>query len=182
MRYESGGFPEVLDVVTIEMNSSQPASHQSENHQIDPESRWKQGPRVTWDELQAAVDGPDGTLWLNGSSSFHGNNDRVPASRADGLLRSLYLIRPKGLKISVQLEGRDLFSTPKPKVRAEFTLNGHSYCVSVTDLVAEEIALRTPEKEWDIPDGLICMSLGEDFNGYLYKLAAAVITPDRYGE
>ena len=182
MRYESGGVPQVLDVVTIEMNSPQPEFHQTENHQIDPKSRWKQSPRVTWDELQAAADGPDGTLWLDGYSSFHGLNDRVPASEAGGLLRSLYLIRPKDLVVSVQSEGSGEFGPPKRKVRARFTLNGHSYFISVTDPWAEAISLRTPEKETAIPDGLICMSLGEEFNGYLYKLAAAVITPNRAGE
>src|SRR3970282_37347 len=84
-RYEDGRDPQVLDIITIELTSPQPQYYQQENHLIDASCYWVRQGTVSWDNLQSAVEDPEGPLWLNGYSSAHGNNDRVLEDRANGL-------------------------------------------------------------------------------------------------
>jgi hypothetical protein len=79
--------------------------------------------------------------------------------------------------ISVAVEGAD-FNNPKRKVRARFRLNGESYVVAVTDPVVAREYLAKDDGEYPVDVALLCVSIGEPYQGYCYKLAAAVITPD----
>lgn len=179
-RYENGGDPAVLDIITIHFLRAEPEHYQRENQLIDPDYYWSRSGTITWRELQSAVEDPAGPLWLNGDSSSYGENDRVAEVQAAQLRRSLYLVRPTGLRISVALEGGGMYPARR-RVRAIFRLNGHSYCFPVTDPPVESEYLRKPNGTYSLNDALLCISLGELFHGYAYKLAAAVITPDRRG-
>lgn len=137
----------------------------------------KQG-TISWRNLQAAVEDPAGPLWLNGYSSWYGHNDRVPEDRASGLPRSLYLIRPDELTLVVASEDSG-FGPARRRVRARFDLSGQSYCIVVTDPWMERQCLAGNDGELLIDDALLCVSLGESFHGFVYKLAAAVITGER---
>jgi hypothetical protein len=174
-RYRDGRDPRLLDVIAIEMKGHQPHRHQQENHLIDANVYWVKQRTETWHELQAAVEDPRGPLWLNGNSSYNGHNDRVPEASLDGLTRSLYLVRPEQLRLLVASEGGD-FGPPRRRVRARFTLCGHTYRMVVTDPNTESEFLGQQDGEYTLAKGLICVSLGEVFHGYAYKLAAAVIT------
>ena len=180
-RYEDGTDPKVLDVMAIKMIRLQPQLHQQENHLIDADDYWVKLGAVGWRDLQAAVEDPCGPLWLNGSSSSHGHNDRVPEDRASELSRSLYLVRPDQLALVVAPEGGD-FGPRRRRVRARFNLCNHSYCLVVTDPWIERQYLANSDGQSEIDDALLCVSLGEVFHDYAYKLAAAVITPQRAGE
>lgn len=179
-RYQDGTDPKVLDVIAIELTGAQPQHHQQENHLIDDGCYWVKQRTISWSELQAAVEDPAGPLWLNGNSSSYGHNDRVPEDRTSGLGRSLYLVRPEHLTLVVASEGGS-FGPARRRVRTRFGLSGHSYCVVVTDPWTERRCLAGPDGETRIDDALLCVSLGESFHGFAYKLAAAIITRQRAG-
>lgn len=179
-QFEDGTDPNVLDIIAVPMVGPQPQHHQQENHLIDENFYWVKQGAVTWSQLQVAVEDPAGPLWLNGQSSFNGLNDQVPESHAVGLQRSLYLIRPEALTLTVGPEG-GAFGPPRRRIRARFTVCGHSYCVVVTDPRVQRKLLAQSDGETVLEDALVCMSLGEVLRGYAYKLAAAIITPRRAG-
>ena len=178
--YRDGSEPCVMDVVSISMKCPQPHRYQQENHLINSHCRWVKEGRISWQELQSAVEDPNGPLWLNGYSSSHGKNDRVPESALDKLTRSLYLIRPDQLMLSVASEG-DVLGPEHRKVRARFHLCGHSYILVVTDPRIESDLLPRDDGLFSVKEALLCISLGEIFHGYAYKLAATVITPPTSG-
>jgi hypothetical protein len=179
-RYNDDRDPRVLDVISIEMMSPQPQHYQQENHLIDTSRRWLKQGTMAWHELQPAVEDPAGPLWLNGFSSCHGHNDRVPEALAAGLARSLYLVRPAQLRLVVGAEG-NRFGPPRRRVRARFHLCAHTYCFAVTDPWTEFEYLIKEDGETAVEEALLCISLSELYNGYAYKLAATVITPRHAG-
>lgn len=179
-RYEDGRDVRVLDVITIRFARPEPELYQTENHVIDPDYPWTRAGAVSWSDLQRAVEEPRGPLWLNEDSSSYGENDRVAEADAADLSRSLYVIRPTGLRLVVAAEGGGLFPARR-RVRARFRFGGYAYCLVVTDPPIESECLAKPDGEYPIAQALLCISLGEMFHGHAYKLAAAVITPDRAG-
>lgn len=179
-RYENGRDPIVMDILSFELKNPQPQRHQQENHLIDADWYWVKQGRMRWRDLQPAVEDPAGPLWLNGPSSYHGLNDRVPETSVDRFSRSLYLIRPEELTLVVTPESGD-FGPPRRRVRARFILCEQPYRIVVTDPGIESDYLAKGVGEYALDEALLCVSLGEIFHGHAYKLAAAVITPQRTG-
>ncbi|MGK2934654.1 MAG: dual OB domain-containing protein [Gemmatimonadaceae bacterium] len=177
-RYEDGTDPRVLDVLTIAMVQPQPQRHQQENHVIDPDRYWTKRRTITWGDLQTAAEDISGPLWLNGYSSTHGENDRVPEARLNDFARSLYLIRPDCLTLIVAPEG-GAFGPARRRVRARFAVGDQAYCVVVTDPWIERKHMAMEDGATVVNDALLCVSLTEVFLGFAYKLAASVITPQR---
>jgi hypothetical protein len=172
--------PKILDVVRMALIAPKPHTYQQENHLLDATAVWKKKRRLDWRALQAAVDAPMGPLWLNGHQSHNGVNDQVPEVLAVAQTRSLYLVRPKDLVLTVRQEG-GVVRPAKLKVRARFTLNGLAYHLTVTDPVVESEIKEKGVGETPVADALLCVSLGEPCDGYAYKLVASVITPQRAG-
>lgn len=127
--------------------------------------------------MQAALDTVTGPLWINGHSTRNGQNDQVPEAQTVSLPSSLYLIRPDNLRINVGVEG-GVFGPAKRRVRAAFHLNGTSYNLVVTDPIVERRYLAGANGSFDVDDALLCVSLGEIWEGSAYKLVATVITSD----
>lgn len=177
-RYEDGTDPKVLDIIKIEMMQSVPQGHQKENHLIDHNYYWVKKGSISWDDLQRAVENLAGPLWINGYSTSYGFNDRIPENLLSQVDRSLYLVRPNTMSLMIAAEG-DTFGSPRRRVRAQFDLHGHSYNIVVTDPWIEKKYLANPDGETKLKDVVLCVSLGEIFNGYSYKLAASVITAKR---
>ncbi|MGH8863317.1 MAG: dual OB domain-containing protein [Burkholderiales bacterium] len=174
-RYSDGQDVALLDLVNVRLLRAEPELHQRENHLIDADYHWERVGRATWEDVQGATEDPTGPLWINGESSSHGQNDRVPVSMLDGLPGSLYLIRPGNLRIEVGSEGG--FGPSRRRVRAHFAVCGHPYRLAVTDPQIERAYLAGPDRAVHVPDALLCVSLGEVFHGFAYKLVASVIAP-----
>jgi hypothetical protein len=178
-QYENGQDPRVLDIIAVEMIRAQPEHHQQENQLIDPDYHWVNKGTVTWSQLQSAVEDAGGPLWINGYHSSNGINDGVPEQEARALPRSLYLVRPKGLIVTVAMEPGYGGKPPKRTTRARFKLRGVDYRFAVTDPV---ISRELDFGDTPFPDAVLCVSLpAEAVGGKCYKLVATVITPERIG-
>lgn len=179
-RYQNGQDPQLLETVAVPMSQPNPSAHQTENHVIDADYYWQRNGAITWAQLLGALDSPSGTLWTNNSSTYYGSNDRVPEADLPGITRSLYLIQPSAFVVAVVTEGQE-FGNPRRRVRAQFTLNGHHYNMFVTDPVVERFYLAQADGQYSLEHVVLCVSLAGLHDGYAYKLAAAVITPNRAG-
>jgi hypothetical protein len=179
-RYKDGHTAALLHIISIPMLKARPRMYQSENHLIADNFYWKKAGTGTWSQIEKAVDTVRGHLWTNGFSSSNGLNDRIPEAQAAKLTNSLLLVRPSAIRICVAPKG-DPHAPQKRSVRAEFVLNGINYNLGLTDAVVERNYLHGKNGTFPVTDALLCVSLGEPFKGYAYKLAAALITPDRVG-
>lgn len=177
-RFEDGTDPQVLDIISITMKRAVPHGHQQENHLLHDGYYWERLGRLSWTEALTAVDSPKGVLWENGCSSRHGLNDQVPQSRATTYKRSLYLVQPENLRIVVSTDDNGRFASRR-RVRAHFKLGKATYRLVVTDMPVERKFFAKDDGEYSIAKALVCISLSEPYNGNAYKLAAAVITPNR---
>ncbi len=168
-RYENGQDVQLLDIVDIRFVEPRPHGCQVENHLIDDTEHWQLVSRFESGNL---VDGASraGPLWLDVSSSYGGSNDRIPVVDADRLDHSLKLVQPEALRIWVGTGYR------KRQVRAVFQLGKVQYNLGVTDTKIEARYLAMKDGEYDYPaKAVACISLGEPFKGYRYKLVASIV-------
>jgi len=115
--------------------------------------------------LSRAVDA--GALWLDGYSSGGGMNDRVPEQRLAEVDTSLRLVGPLWLELQVL----------GARVRARFVHRGTIYNLSVTDPWVKTAYAHRPDGWYGFDQAFLCLSLAPVWNGYAYKLAAAIIPP-----
>lgn len=179
-RFENGEFPALFDVINVPMKAVSPHAYQIENHLIDDSFHWAKTGQVAWADILPLVDQIEGPLWENWSSSTSGVNDRVDEPRAANVVKafggSLCLIHVTNLTISVSVEGA-AFQNAKRKVRGEFQYSGHNYRVAITDPKIENQYFAGKDGDYAVGEALLCMSLGDAYNGYAYKLIAAVFLP-----
>jgi hypothetical protein len=110
----------VLDVLEIPLLRATPRDHQTENHLIDPNGKWRITAEGNWRQVERALDDHNGPLWSNGSASWGYRNNRVPEPQVKAFDHSLVLIRPKALKISVAPKGGMYADAEKRLVKANF--------------------------------------------------------------
>jgi len=175
-RFENGRDPKLLDVIKIPMIESRPQGFQTENHLIDGGHYWTKEGEATWDQLREALDSVSGPLWDSSSSSYNGLHDRVDEAAAAKLGDSLRLIEVKDLTIEVSVEGAE-FGNAKRKVRGMFSFNGIQYKLSVTDPIVERKYFLGENGVFRIGYAVLCISLGEPYSGYAYKLIAGLLLP-----
>jgi hypothetical protein len=179
-QYENGDDPDILDIVKIEMRAPCPEAYQTENHLIDENYYWQRVGRGTWEQVLRVVDAVAYPLWTPGHSSTNGINDRVPAATANTMTHSLVLIRPNTFSITVSKDVK-MFHCATRQVRGSFSVANFDYNLRVTDPYIEGIVQQYPDGEYSVPsDVLLCISLGEIFRGFAYKLIATVIYPERW--
>ncbi|GGJ76334.1 hypothetical protein GCM10011583_04610 [Streptomyces camponoticapitis] len=172
-KYEDGTDPNVLDIISVPLIRPQPNDFQSENWLLDPACYWKKNGRLGWRGLLSLEQQPS-ALWVNGFSTYHGNDDRLPIEEAVTLSDSLKLIRITNLRLQVHLPGA-AFGDQKRVLRAHFSYAGHEYILRVTDPVYEQAYLAKPEGMYELGESFFTVSLGEPYEGYVYKLVAAII-------
>jgi putative nucleic acid modification protein with dual OB domain len=175
-QYEDGSDPRLLEVIDVPLRNHQPRAHQTENWLLDPNQYWVRVGRETWNNLDRYADNP-GVLWVNGSSTYSGSNDRVGVPDAARLRNSLYLLRLERAELRVFAPGTD-FGNSKRRVQATFSYHGVDYRIRVTDPLVEEKYLASANGNYPIGECFITVSLAEPYQGYCYKLVAALITPD----
>lgn len=165
-----GQLPNLLDVLKIPFTESAPYSYQSENRLIDDSNQWTRVGKIEISDLPSLCDRVN-RLWVNGYNSASGANDRIPLDIAKRKVKSsLLLIKPDRLTISVVQERRR-------KVRARFFFHGAEYRLAVTDPYIEERFLAKENGTYPIRSRnvYLCISLGEPYKGFTYKLVAAII-------
>ena len=174
-QYRDGSDPQVLDVMNVPVLRANPRDYQQENWLLDPEQYWEKIAVFVPKELNNLTD-PITSLWTNGYNTLNGKNDKIPLTLANNLHTSLCFIRADELELFVSAPGRD-FGNNRRRVQGRFQYNGIDYWLRVTDPTWERDYLRRPDGSYEVGAAFLTISLGEPFQGDIYKLIAAVISP-----
>ena len=168
-----GGEPQIGDVMEVPLLQPQPQDSQPENWLLNPGRSWEKAGAIAWNDLDKLVD-PEAPLWTNGSSSHTGTNNRVPEDQGATLTDSLRLIRVDDLRLDVRFSEYTL----RFEVDGVFSYGGADYKLRVTDPEYEfaYTFLHDPGEHY-VGESYLTISLGEPFEGYHYKLIAAIIRP-----
>jgi hypothetical protein len=177
MLYPDGQTVKLFEVLEIPCEKPAPQGHQPENVLIDPRFFWQRQDQVDWQMLNQMLDEPS-PLWINGFSTHQGHNNRIPEHLLDFTQGSLRFIALDRVSLHTDLKNRKSGNI-KQVVRASFDYLGDHYCLDVTDPVIESYFLRAGKNEHLLESALACISLTEPWEGYVYKLAASLITPKR---
>lgn len=162
-----------MDIPLLE---PRPTNYQQENWLLDPNQYWTKAGHIGWHELERMVD-PTEPLWTNGHSTYHGGNDRIPLAVADTLQGSLRFVYVESLTLSVFARGI-AFGNPKRRVQGQFRHGRTTYRLRVTDPNYEREYLARADGNYELGEGYLTVSLGEPFQGFCYKLIAAIIERD----
>ena len=172
-RLRDGSEPRVLDVIDVPVVRARPKGYQQENWLLDRRRRWGKVGRLTWSTLPQWADQSE-TLWINGHNSGSGLNDRVPEDLAFSLGSSLSLIKTERLEVLISRNVED----NSLRLRGKFRYRGDVYSLRITDPVSEQAATELGAGSIVVDDDrFLTVSLGEPFEGFAYKLIAAIIRP-----
>ena len=172
-QYEDGSDPQLLDIVDIPLLEAKPADYQTENWLLDPEFYWeKQGSFSAFD-LEVLAD-PIAPLWIDGHSTYNGQNDKIPLELVESVTSSLRLIRVERLELAVFKPG-EAFGNSKRRVQGRFVHADKQYALWVTDPGCERKYLAKLDGNYPMGPCYLTLSLGEPYHGACYKLIAAVI-------
>jgi len=176
-QFSDGTEPLVLDVVTLDLSRESPAPGQPENWLIG-NAKWtlqrRPAPLKLYPTINSAV--------VMSPILLGSTQARIAAADATRLASSLALVRPSRLRWYLK---RDLYDRLQPRVR--FEQCGQIYDLPITDPAWKYTAARRlsqlesgyyDQDKVGIPAGaevLLTISLSEAFNGYCYKLVAAVV-------
>lgn len=180
-RYETGEKAQLLDIVTVPLNSPSPLGHQTENHILADDYYWTKEGTATLAQVNALIDPYDANFWVQAESTYHGINDKISEQVAAGITSSLKLIAATNLKICVQIEEGFEGRQSRRRVRAEFDYHHKTYRFSLTDPEIGEHYLRQADGVYPIGNASLCISLVEPWNGYAFRVVASVIYPARFG-
>jgi hypothetical protein len=172
---QNGEEPNILDVIEIPVIKHVPHNYQSENFLIDHQHSWKKVGQLTKCDAHQLIDTSITELWHNGDSSYTGTNDRIPLAIAKTLSNSLCFLQLDQLTLllsTVQYDGH-----PRRRLRGQFEFRGNQYRLVITDPCIEQNFLTKKDGAYCLWENniYICVSIGEPYNGFCYKLIATVI-------
>ena len=104
---------------------------------------------------------------------FYFRGKAIPATIINKLNYSLMLIRPKKASAYIDEERE------KSKYRVKFSYFGSNYDFPITDPYFLEIFKKNPERYADLNGAYLTLSLGLEFEGFHFKLVAAVLLPNK---
>lgn len=177
-QYEDGSDPAVLDTIDVPLIRHVPDAFQQENWLLDPGYYWQKVGVISWRDLLSLPD-PVEPLWVDGHSTYHGRNDKIPEHIAAALGSSLRLIHVTSVQLRVFAPGA-AFDNPKRRVQARFNHASARYALWVTDPRYERRFLAQPDGTYGLGECFMTISLGEAFDGATYKLGAAIIEGPLY--
>ena len=170
--YEGGSEPILLDIISIPMLKPAPLPHQRENHLINSSFYWSKVGKASWTDIALFLESPV-SLWANNSQSAGYVSNRVSESAANG--KSLYLVKIASLAVIV---GPKSSYEEKRVVKGRFIWAGEVYQLHITDPAIEREFILMKDGSYCIDDPTLCISLGDPFEGFCYKLIAGVIRRD----
>lgn len=144
----------LLYKIQIDFSKPVPFLHQQENWLNDKNYIWQHNFSLPVAQLNNYLDNPS-NLWLYGS-----HQDRVPEFQIGNVSNSLYLVSVQNLHLFHQNNKR----------RASFCYNGMDYNLAVTDPNFDNIIQNCNKFQ----TAILCVSLGELFDGNYYKLVASI--------
>jgi hypothetical protein len=172
---EDGSVPDLLDIVRLELEDHVPRLQHCEDYLLGP-AKWRRVGRFPQRRLGSLLQTPQ-DLWLaqEGIVAPH-KHDRIPETETTDA--SLYLISVDRLTLTVEENP----SRPgKFKTRAHFGYRGVVYDLAVTDIqVTHSLETGVMQNPTLMNDVALCISLSEPFQGYVYKLVAAVLFEERF--
>lgn len=144
-----------LKVVSIPIDSESPILGQPENvilgngaiNQVEP---------FVINDISSFLDNPD-DLW--------GKGDCVSDEDVSTIAQSIYLIKPENAKLESEINAFD----GKTKRYVSFKYNMIDYRLPCTDPKFDSLLKENFSAQ------ALCISLGENFNGYHYKIVASVL-------
>ena len=172
-QYPDGSDPRVLDVIDVPLLKPHPKSYQQENWLLDADEYWLRAGDADWNRVKAFSENPE-SLWANGNHTYWGLNNRMSLDVASTHRTSLVLIHVKQLRLRV-FPPNQKFGDAKRRVQAQFTHRGTGYRLRVTDPGYEKEYLKLADDLYDVGESLLTVSLGEPYEGHVYKLVAAII-------
>ena len=172
-QYEDGSDPKLLDVIDIPFLEHRPGEYQPENWLLDPKVYWSKVDKFSWGELELFLDS-EGSLWQNGFHTYNGMNDKIPLEEAQKETSSLKLIHVDKVHLNVFVPG-EIFGNSKRRVQAQFHFSESEYALWVTDPDIERYYLARADGDYELSECYLTVSLGEPYDGYCYKLVAAII-------
>ena len=170
--YNSGEQPKLLDIINIHIKKHFPHYYQTENYLNNDSINWEKDSVFPMCRLSSLCDDVD-SLWINGYHSTEGNNDRIPLEIAnEKLTTSLVFICTNTLKIEYKK-----LRNQKTRLSADFEYRNNKYYLVITDPKAEKIYYKKDFGIYSFEGYPIymCISIGEPFGGYCYKLVAGII-------
>ena len=142
-----------LQKILMKFSRHVPLNHQPENYLID-DTVWRQNYSIGSNEINNHLDHPD-SLW--------GEGNRIPYIQIQlgttKIEQSLYLVKVDNIQLYMKDDKRKI----------SFTYNEIYYELPATDPNFDNLV-----NDFSEICGVICVSLGEEFQGNCYKLVATI--------